>query len=545
MIDGIFRRTACLLFPVVLGLGFRASSTAEAHFLWLSVDSEEKAPGLRADAFLSEFPTPDGPEFLRPISGVQISADGKPLKTERGENTYRVELPQPCPDVIDAECDLGVMERRGETFRLRYWARLQFGPVSAQKEDAEEGLRMTLIDRPEGSPFLSVRYRGEPASGAVVKVFPEAGEAVERTADDQGRLDVELSNGRVEALAKWVVKAPGKEGDREYGELRAYASLTVAPAVLKTGSEPFARLPEAVNSFGGAVLGDWLYVYSGHTGRTHHYHVGTTTKHFRRLNLKDRATWEKLPSGPALQGVALVAHGGRLYRIGGMSAHNAKGESNDLRSVTDFARFDPESRTWTALPPLPEPRSTHDAVVVGDKLYVVGGWSMRGGGSASAEFLPDALVFDLAQPDASWERLPDPPFLRRAVAAASLNGKIYVLGGLTDSGKVVKSVNIYDPSSKSWTTGPDLPGGSKDGFAPSAFEVGGRLYVSGHDGVVRRLNDHSDGWEPVARLSVPRLTHRLLPGIEHDLLIVGGSHSGSPTDVIESVPLSNGNERPR
>ena len=145
------------------------------------------------------------------------------------------------------------------------------------------------------------------------------------------------------------------------------------------------------------MLGDWLYVYSGHTGATHKYNNGTTTKHFRRLNLKDRQTWEELPCGPSLQGVTLVAHRDSLYRIGGMSAHQKPGEPDDLVSVADFARFDPVAKTWTELPALPAPRSTHDAVVVGDKLYVVGGWSMRGGDSTRAEFLEDALVFDLCK----------------------------------------------------------------------------------------------------------------------------------------------------
>ncbi len=40
-------------------------------------------------------------------------------------------------------------------------------------------------------------------------------------------------------------------------------------------------------------------------------------------------------------------------------------------SVADFARFDPATNTWQALQPLPGGRSSHDAVVVGDTLYVV------------------------------------------------------------------------------------------------------------------------------------------------------------------------------
>src|SRR5690606_5817545 len=99
--------------------------------------------------------------------------------------------------------------------------------------------------------------------------------------------------------------------------------------------EQFALYPEPINSFGGAVLGGYLYVYSGHTGTTHRYHTGTTNPHFRRLDLRDRTTWEELPCGPALQGVALVAHDGALYRTGGMTAVNGEGEPHDLVSTDE------------------------------------------------------------------------------------------------------------------------------------------------------------------------------------------------------------------
>ncbi len=195
----------------------------------------------------------------------------------------------------------------------------------------------------------------------MVKVYPEEGGPVELKTDARGLLKTPgLAEGRVAILAKWTDKTPGKLDGKPYEEVRYYTTLTVIPPAPPSedaaGAAPFALLPEAVNSFGGAVSGEWLYVYSGHTANTHKYHINTTTKHFRRLNLKDRKTWEELPCGPPLQGVALVAHRDRLYRIGGMSAHNRPGEPNDLVSVAGFARFDPDSKTWTDLPPLPAPR---------------------------------------------------------------------------------------------------------------------------------------------------------------------------------------------
>jgi Kelch motif len=168
--------------------------------------------------------------------------------------------------------------------------------------------------------------------------------------------------------------------------------------------------------------------------RTHHYDENTTTRHFRRLNLKDRSAWQELTCGPALQGVVLVAHHDCLYRIGGMAAHNRPGQPNDLESIAEFARFDPRAKLWTALPPMPSPRSTHDAVVVGGKIYVFGGWRLAGGGSENAEFLDTALMFDLNQKDGRWESLPTPPFRRRALAAASIKGRLThrLLPGISD-----------------------------------------------------------------------------------------------------------------
>ncbi len=263
------------------------------------------------------------------------------------------------------------------------------------------------------------------------------------------------AEGRAGLLAKWTEKAPGERDGKAYEEVRYYATLTVVPAeataaTVSSPAAPFAALPQAVDSFGGAVLGDWLYVYGGHTGKTHKYSRETVSKHFRRLNLRDRVTWEELPCGPPLQGVTLMSHGGRLYRVGGMAPHNPPGQPSDLVSIADFARFDPESKTWTGLPPLPTPRLTHDSVVVGDRIYVIGGWSMNGGDSSSAEFLDTALVFDLARAGAGWEKLPTPPFRRRALAVGAVDGKVYAIGGLTEDGKVVKTVDIYDP------VGPDV-----------------------------------------------------------------------------------------
>jgi N-acetylneuraminic acid mutarotase len=538
-----------ILLVLSLGIVLGTAQEARAHFLWLTSEREGHARPV-VHAFLSETPLPEGPEFLKHIEKARITAQGKALSWTRGTETYQVLLPKGTPQSVEGFCDLGLMKRDGKVFRLLYTARVQFGPTRQTDAAPDDHLWPSLVSRPGDKPVVVVRLAGRPLAGAVVKVYPDDKDPIELKTNDEGFVDhAGIALGQAALLVKWTETMPGTLGGKAFDEVRHYATLTVdragPTATASADTAPFAVLPEAINSFGGAVLGDWLYVCSGHTGPTHRYHTGTTTEHFRRLNLKDRKTWEELPCGPSLQGVTLLAHRDQLYRVGGMSARHKPGEPENLVSTAEFARFDPQTRAWTNLPHLPAPRSTHDAVVVGDKLYVVGGWSMRGGDSGNAEFLDDALVFDLSAPNARWEKLPAPPFNRRALAAGSIKGKVYVLGGLEEDGSVVKSVAIYDPTSRTWSQGPDLPGTTLQGFAPSAFGVGEKLYVSGVDGVVHRLDDAGERWVVAGRLAVPRLTHRLLPGIDNDLLVVGGNFAGAPVRFIESVPLNDSRPGPK
>ena len=43
----------------------------------------------------------------------------------------------------------------------------------------------------------------------------------------------------------------------------------------------------------------------------------------------------------------------------------------------------------------------------------------------------------------------------------------------------------------------------------------------------------ADRWEIAGKLAVPRLTHRLLPGIAGDLLAVGGNFAGAPVRFVD------------
>ena len=106
------------------------------------------------------------------------------------------------------------------------------------------------------------------------------------------------------------------------------------------------QLPRAITSFGAAASGGWVYVYGGHVGREHQHSRDHVVGDFGRLALSD-GTWQALPSGPALQGTALVAAGdGSLYRVGGLSARNAPEADADLHSTASVDRFEPRTGRW-------------------------------------------------------------------------------------------------------------------------------------------------------------------------------------------------------
>ncbi len=327
---------------------------------------------------------------------------------------------------------------------------------------------------------------------------------------------------------------------------RAGLVLTLVLALLLITSRPASaqvdtlggwrppNLIDAVASFGAVGLDGALYVYGGHVGGVHAHSIENISPGFRRLVLDAGATWEELARGPRLQGAVLVSDGTAVYRVGGFSAANATvAEPAVLHSSRSAARYSVATARWEALPDMPAGRSSHDAVVTGGVLYVVGGWEMRGPDEDSI-WADTVLALDL-HGGTAWREIPA-PFIRRALAAGARGGRIYALGGLARETGPVSTVDVLDLETGVWSKGPDLPMGSMLGFGAAAASDGDRVFASQADGRLHRLAEDGTVWEPVATLDHPRYMHRLIPAGGR-LLALGGAGRSGHLATIEVVEI--------
>lgn len=552
-----YRFATAMLVAIV---GWLAAPAA-AHFIWLApggtpTESTSSRPDT-VEIYFGESAAPDNPRLLdtlRDLKLWRLTADDQPqpLNAERSGDTLAAKVPaadSAQPAIYAAAHDLGVRDKGGERFRLKYYAKA--GPTAAlsawQAVDASGVIALDIVPQwSAGQVSLQVRFQGQPSSAAEIQILgphDSDGEDFAGKTDASGQYVFKASEpGRYSIRARHVEIAAGRVGDQSYDVVRHYVALTLdvpsADVSATAANEPIpgvtteviGKLPFTLTSFGGAVLGDHVYLYGGTKGASHEYGQEWQNDALMRMKLTG-GDWETVARGPRLQGLALVPHGGKLYRVGGFEARNRAGEEQDLWSVASAASFDPTTGEWSDLPPLPEPRSSFDAVVMDDYLYVVGGWGMAG--DAKRAWHTTAWKMDLSQAEPKWVAMAIAPFERRALALAAHGGKLYAIGGINSGDETSLETDIYDPVADAWTTGPELIGETgMTGFGASAFATGGELYVSTVTGSLQKLSQDGTRWTVVAEMPTGRFFHRMLPANDREFVMVGGSNmKGRVTDI--------------
>ena len=131
----------------------------------------------------------------------------------------------------------------------------------------------------------------------------------------------------------------------------------------------------------------------------------------------------------------------------------------------------------------------HDifSVECNEKLYVAGGWAGEWGLPPQAHVCDELFAYDTTSE--YWEVVSRMYLPRRYNGIAAMAGRVWVVGGETriagreGEGQVLYLVDIYDPSSGTWTSGPSLNVARTDPFVISCngriYAVGGAAHNSG------------------------------------------------------------------
>lgn len=524
-----------------------APGTASAHFLWIVAGAH--SPDGKVHVYFAESASPDDPDLLERVGSPSVWSKGgekaASLKATKGEESLVADPGDVKAPIWGLSHSYGVISRGGETFALKYHAKCLTStkPADWAATAGADSLPLEIVPRFEdGKIVAKALWRGKPSAEGDFSVSFDGSDEIKGQTDKNGEFSFVLPAGKLASVrVRHVENSAGEADGKKYDSARHYATLTFAlaegtvtakadtPAAIPEAKSGVAAVNEKVDyapldppttSFGGVILGKHVYVYGGHLGGAHNYTEAEQSDRFSRLDLAHPEKWESLGTVPKRTGFPLVAHQGKIYRIGGFVVKDVKDSESQLTSTADFARFDPITNQWEDLTPMPSGRSSHDAVVMGDQLFVFGGWELKGGEDRAWHHY--GLVTDLSAGKPEWKKIPT-PHLRRAVSVGEWQGKIVMVGGMQEKGGPTTATAIFDPVAGQWTDGPALVGEKMDGFGSSAFLLGKSLYVSTYSGKLQRLSDDGSQWEVAGQLAHPRFFHRMLPTAEGKLLIVGGA----------------------
>lgn len=201
-------------------------------------------------------------------------------------------------------------------------------------------------------------------------------------------------------------------------------------------------------------------------------------------------SWANKTNMPtARRGLVTATVNGIIYAIGGRSASEVNLQTveayNPLALILVAA--------WKAKAPMPSPRAwPSGAVTINGKIYVPGG--------LNADANPTKTLFVYNPGTDTWVKKAAMPVASYGGAAVVISGKIYVV---TPSGNVTL-LHRYDPATNTWTARAPGPQGH---YYPVAGVIDGKLYVAGTmlgnespSSLVSMYDPATNAWTPKAAM---------------------------------------------
>ena len=256
-------------------------------------------------------------------------------------------------------------------------------------------------------------------------------------------------------------------------------------------------------------------------------------------------SWDTIKPMPTSRSIfALASYQNKIYVIGGVnytSPYSGTATSCPLNEVYDI-----ETDTWETREPMPTARSQIQAECVNGKIYVIGGITA---GPYSA--VKTNEVYDIATD--SWETKEEIPYHVALAGSTVLDNKIYVIGGQNEYHEPMNPgfVQIYDPETDTWMQGTPHPHPAwlgEEAAATTGFAAPQKIYVmGGSEGFARATNScyvydpKMDTWAVAA--SIPRIQEGFALVNVNDVLYAIGGFDGwsvSYSEVLQYVPFGYG-----
>jgi hypothetical protein len=199
-----------------------------------------------------------------------------------------------------------------------------------------------------------------------------------------------------------------------------------------------------------AMIGGKIYVAFGFDP------IGGDTRGFR---IYDPTTniWSLGPTPPSLsgrsEGYRGVAHGGKLYCIGG-------------RPTAETWIFDTGTNMWSPGAPEPDPllRAGATAATYGNSIFMFGGRHVTGGpcsGAAVTNADVDGTILRYDVDQNAWFPAGNMAFPRSDTSVARVGGLIYIFGGCNGTA-YPPDVEVYNPRTQTSTVlSASFPGGAR------------------------------------------------------------------------------------
>ena len=200
--------------------------------------------------------------------------------------------------------------------------------------------------------------------------------------------------------------------------------------------------------------------------------------------------------------------------------------------------FNAYGDTWTQKADISNGRWGAGAVEVNGKIYLVGGCSDTQGNTN----ISDVELYDPSTD--SWTINTQIPTPRNSLGVCVVNEKIYAVGGFNlglEGGNSLPSVEMYDPDTDTWSTKTDMPTG-RDNF--SCCVVAGKIYVIGgfhavgvnFDVVptVEEYDPETDAWTTKTPMPTARWG-QAVHVVNGKIYIIGGATDYPPKNDIGTV----------